>query len=78
QLRSGNNLIADNFFNGQTWSVRLPFNKMSNNPFLTLEIMPFEPDSKIYFELESPVNYDIIEVKDLRLIETRKYSIPLL
>ena len=77
QLRSNNYLIADNFFNGQTWSVRLPFSKMNNNPTLTLEIMPFEPDSKIYFELESPVKYDVIEIKDLRLIETKKYSISL-
>ncbi len=76
-LRAGHKLIADNFFNGQTWSIRLPANKVNSHPVLNLEIKPFEPDPKIYFELDRPVNYSIINIKSVNLIETKKYIIPL-
>jgi hypothetical protein len=67
--RLGHRLVADNFNNGEPWSVALGkfYPALESQP-LELEITPLSPSAKIYFENESvPENGWESAIKSVRL-----------
>ena len=79
RLRFNNHLIADNFFNGQTWSVNLGnWGDELENKNLKFELTHLQPGRKIYFEKqpdESSIGKTSIE--NIQFIPEYKVSLEL-
>ena len=73
RLYAGSDLLTDNFYNGQAWSIGLRRFLGANaaNP-LTLSILPLRQDAPVYFELPAAppfsTNGQIDKLEDLRLV----------
>jgi beta-galactosidase len=73
RLYAGSDLLTDNFYNGQAWSLGLRRFLGTNaaNP-LTLSILPLRQDAPVYFELPEPPTFSsngqIDRLEDLRLV----------
>jgi acetyl esterase/lipase len=78
ELRYGHKLIADNFNNFTPWQIALKkFGKTIEGQQIKIELYPFEPDFKIYFD--KPLSKDQIEKTVIRALHfIPEYSIDLL
>ena len=73
RLYAGSDLLTDNFYNGQAWSIGLcRFLGANAANSLTLSILPLRQDAPVYFELPAPPlfssNGQIDKLEELRLV----------
>lgn len=52
QFRLDNQLVADNFNNGTVWSINLSTLNLNNNSELICELIPFQNNPRIYFDIK--------------------------
>jgi hypothetical protein len=70
-------LISDNFNNGTAWHIGLKrFGSLVENNELEFELLPLEPDYKIYFEkISAKEEVGKTAIKNIRVVP--EYSIDL-
>jgi len=72
RLHAGDQMLTDNFYNGQVWSIGLRrfLNPKSNT--LALSVLPLRRDAPVYLELPRPLEFSrngqIGRLDDLRLV----------
>ena len=57
RLYSGNQMLTDNFYNGQVWSIGLRRFLNSKNNSLALSVLPLRSDAPVYLELSEPLEF---------------------
>jgi len=58
RIAENGNLLTDNFFNGQPWTIGLKrFLKSEGPTTFEMSILPLRKDSPVYFELAHPVQF---------------------
>jgi beta-galactosidase len=69
---AGNQMLTDNFYNGQVWSIGLRRFLNSKNNSFTLSVLPLRKDAPVYLELLEPLEFprsgQIDRLDDLHLV----------